>query len=648
MNKYIFLIIWLLSALAHAQEVRDIELDLLLSEHMLKDLSIKTEFINSIDYTSDGFLLLSSSNQFYILGIGYMENLFNPTKKMIESYTVTPEGKLYIVSGKGLCKIDTLGNFIKIYSLPNVNMGIASGNSSIYLFDQSIQEDKQDYSLFSLNKNLDRTKLVTMNAPIKSVYEYDVNVFFTAKNKLYCTNEQMKSFVEILTLPQESDTIISIIGDSEHHAFYISTKDAIYRIKESKVELVSNEFGGILKYDGEGLLVFNPEKQLIVRLRNNILYPVEENLSQIKLSIDATPEDINLTRLLNEPRSFILTGQISSAIQSYAQLVDKDDTNPALLSEYAYALALGGVYEGALMNLDRAKLFSSFSGKDYFYAGQVFALMDCYQPAADLLVRGTAPKWIYPKYDELYQKYKSGSLILQENDLKPLFNRANYLALTGMDFQSISLFKELINTDPDEFVFHIGYSIPLEKVGLNRLAADELESGILLMPDDPQSNEAKQAFNQRLMQLKQQPKYAVPKEQQNLTKFSPKTMLYIGGMFSENYTSFNSRFGAYYSDLSNCSVNLGISGNSTAMNFNIGFSWYQRLGNVVVIGLGLNDQISKDDNVLSMVSSLGFSFVNSEKNSSWDVFFNLYSPLQGGANTIFGISVGKTFYWGKR
>ena len=286
MKRY-FLIICLFPVLIYAQKTQDVEVDLFLSEAMLKDISIKTTLINSIDYTSNGFLLLSSSNQFYILGIGYLEELFKPTKKKIESYTVTPEGKLYIVSGKDLCKIDTLGNFKKIYSLQNVNMGIASGNSGIYLFDQSIQKNKRDYSLFSLNKNLGRTKLVTMNTPIKSVYEYNANVFFTAKNKLYCTNKQMESFVEILTLPQESDAIISIVGDSEHHAFYISTDKTIYRMKDNNIEIISEDFGGILKYDGEGLLIFDPKKSSIIRLRNNILYPSivqrKENLPSLEI-----------------------------------------------------------------------------------------------------------------------------------------------------------------------------------------------------------------------------------------------------------------------------------------------------------------------------------------------------------------------------
>ena len=607
-------------------------------------------FIPSIDITPEGFILLASPNQFYILGWGGMLPLSETMNKPIHSFTKTSDNAIVFVQEKEFCYLDTLGRAVKLFNLPDNDMKISTGKEVLYLYGKNKSINK--YVIYMLFKGAKYTSLLEYPFPITSVLETNGNLLFSSKNKILLVNIEGKQINELLSLPDENDKIISIGNDNIHDILYFSTDNAIYRIKSNNIELVSKDFGGILKYDGEGLLVFNPEKQLIIRLRNNILYPVEKDLSQIKLSIDATPENENLTRLLNEPRSLILAGQIPKAIQAYAQLVGKDETNSALLSEYAYALALGGVYEGALMNLDRAKLFGAFSAKDNFYAGQVFALMGYNRPAAELLTQCSVPKWIYRKYDEFYKNYKSNSLMTQGNSLKNSFNRANYLASYGMNYQSIALYERILTENSDVYLFHAGYSIPLEKAGLNKLASDELQTGILLMGNDSELNEAKQAFNQRLAQLKQQPENASTEEQPELiktaTKFRPQTMLYVGGMFSENYTSFNSRFGAYFSNSSNCSLNLGISGTSTTTNFNVGFSGYQRIGNVLILGLGLNDQIGGSSNVLSIVPSLGFSFINSEKNSSWDVFFNLYSPLQEGASTIFGISIGKSFYWGKR
>ena len=64
-------------------------------------------------------------------------------------------------------------------------------------------------------------------------------------------------------------------------------------------------------------------------------------------------------------RNFVINEQIAQAVTCYVQLVNEDATNSALLAEYAYILALSGVYEGALMNLDRARLFGTLSAESY-------------------------------------------------------------------------------------------------------------------------------------------------------------------------------------------------------------------------------------------------------------------------------------------
>jgi len=656
MKYFSLLFICCFSVAGYAQVKEQVKADILLDNAFLEQMHIDTKFINSIEYTSEGFLLLSSINQFYLLGIGGAVPIFESWegKTGVESFTVTSDGVLMMVSGNTLYRAYSNPSFIKVLDIPDNDMGISSKYKDVYVYDRIQKKNKKDYSIYQVSENKKITPLVKISTPILSVFELPSQLLFSTENILFSIDINTKKMFQILALPQE-DAITSIVGDTINHAFYFSTDQAIYRIKDNNTEIISNDFGGTLKYDGEGLVVFNAEKRLIVRLRNNILYPPtpepKDLLLPLKLSMNETPENEKLSRLLNEPRNLILSGQISQAIQSYAQLADKDNANSALLSEYAYALALGGIYEGALMNLDRAKLFGAFSEKDYFYAGQILALIGSYQSATDLLSYSSVPKWIYPKYAELYKKCKLVSLIPQKDDLEILFQRANYLASSGMNFQAIALYEQLLEEYPDVPLIHVGYSIPLEKLGLNKLAAEELETGILLIPDEPQFDETKQAFSQRLEQLKQ-PENLTRKEQpeflKKLNKFNPQSMLYIGGMFSENYTSFSSRFGVYLSNSFNGALNLGISGNSSAMNFNIGVSGYQRLGNVVVVGFGVNELIGKNSNVFSITSSLGLSFINSKRNSSWDIFFNSYYPTQKGASEMYGFSIGKSFYFGRR
>ena len=65
---------------------------------------------------------------------------------------------------------------------------------------------------------------------------------------------------------------------------------------------------------------------------------------------------------LNQMRQLVLAEKFSEAIPEYAKMIE-DQANAKgyhkgvdgdLLAEYAYVLALCGMYDGALLNLDRA------------------------------------------------------------------------------------------------------------------------------------------------------------------------------------------------------------------------------------------------------------------------------------------------------
>jgi len=72
------------------------------------------------------------------------------------------------------------------------------------------------------------------------------------------------------------------------------------------------------------------------------------------------------------------------------------------------------------------------------------------------------------------------------------------------------------------------------------------------------------------------------------------------------------------------------------------------LGSVLVLGLGINEQAGGGTGVFSIKPTVGLSFVNKKRNSSWDFFFDLYCPLKEGIGTKYGFSIGKSFYFGKR
>ena len=270
-------LIFYISIIVHAQDTDSIKVDILLDNVLLEQSDISTKFINAVEYTSDGYILLSSPTQFYLLGLGGIATILESwsDENDIESFTVSSDGRLLIVSGNTLYQAYQDPPFVVITDIPDSGMDITSKYNEIYVFDRILKDYKRNYSIYQISENIEITPLVTMPTPILSVFELPGLLIFSTKNILFSMDIKTKNLFQILVLPQEDD-IFSIVGDTINHAFYFSTDNAIYRIKDRKFEIITEEFGGSLRYDREGLLIFNPEKQLIIRLRSNLLYSVAD------------------------------------------------------------------------------------------------------------------------------------------------------------------------------------------------------------------------------------------------------------------------------------------------------------------------------------------------------------------------------------
>lgn len=279
--KYIFCILFIcyFSVAGYPQNTQSIKADILLDSVLLNKLSTNNiKFINSVEYTPKGFILLSSSNQFYLLGMGGMIPIFESWtgKNDIESFAVKADGILLIASGNSLYQAYTDPSFIKIMDIPDNDMGVTSKYKDIYVFDRTLKNNKKNYSIYQISENKEITSLVVMSTPILSIFEQPTFLIFSTSNLLFSIDTHTRNLFQILALPQE-DNIISVVGDTINRAFYFSTDSAIYRIKDNKMEIISEDFGGILRYDDEGLLIFNSNKKLLIRLRNTLLYPVSDN-----------------------------------------------------------------------------------------------------------------------------------------------------------------------------------------------------------------------------------------------------------------------------------------------------------------------------------------------------------------------------------
>ena len=361
---------------------------------------------------------------------------------------------------------------------------------------------------------------------------------------------------------------------------------------------------------------------------------------------------------LKEARNYVASQQFDHAVNTYSYLVTKNVdgkfryryANNTLLLEYAYALALNGVYDGALMCLDQAILIGRNDDMN-FYIAQVLSLMD-YGDLAKLFWQkndSEIPSWISLVYNSFIDRYKRQPVINQD-EFSEAFKRANSLAANEAYIQSIILFQEIIDNYPQLHLPYIGYSAIWEKLGMNSKAIELLQKGISLM--DKEKDKDKEAISTYEKHLKE----LINSKSKNNTVMFPKStipnqwMVYFGGMYTPSFTNFNTRFGVYTRKAFNFSFDFGVSyfyEGSTSLS--IGTSFY-KTWKVFVLGLGMNHMVGLgdyDDYSLRLSPTFGFTIMGKRGKSSFDLMFNAQLPVLDIEKFTVGVTIGQSFYFGK-
>lgn len=360
-----------------------------------------------------------------------------------------------------------------------------------------------------------------------------------------------------------------------------------------------------------------------------------------------------------QARNFILTEDFNDAIVSYSQSIVQDSVNSALLAEDAYALALAGVYEAALIRLDRCWRLGFTSPDVNYFAGQVFALMgyddlstSYWKPSS----KYQPPSWISANAEELLQKFNRRSkdhVKKTRDDIIADYDRANELSEQGQYFQSMVLFRKISEIYPTQYLPLVGYSIALERTGALQSAAKILVKAIAMVGDKPEDADKKkimevqnEAIKRKLARLTPD---ALPGLMQNKIpdSFRPQVMAFAGIMLAPKLFNLNFRIGYYLSGSSNASFDFGVSNSAAVTTVNLGLSGYYRQ-KVLVCGGGFNLNAGNSSTTVSIKISLGVSIRNKAQTSSFDIFLDGYQGLAKHSLTTIGMSIGKTLYFGKR
>lgn len=236
---------------------------------------------------------------------------------------------------------------------------------------------------------------------------------------------------------------------------------------------------------------------------------VSKNQTSGPRQLSDSPETTNNGNVtLENARVMLLTENIRGAVIIYSALLAKDSLNVSLNSEYAYALALNGIYEAALSRLDRVWKIRGTNSDPVYFASQIFTLMGFYQLSEDIYAgqtKNNSPVWVASKAAVLNKKFgrdpEKGIPLTGDQTVED-FKLANRLTARGMDIQAIGLFEEIIRCFPQEYLPYVGLSIPLEKAGIYTRAAWALETSLKIVGEDPSKAETRQSLDRRLALVK--------------------------------------------------------------------------------------------------------------------------------------------------
>ena len=342
--------------------------------------------------------------------------------------------------------------------------------------------------------------------------------------------------------------------------------------------------------------------------------------------------------------------EISTAVALYSTAVEEEKqqrnggkgVSGELLAEYAYALALHHDFEAALINIDRARALGAKHSD--FYSAQILELMGHKESSQQLMKGAEIPDWINGVYQNLTPKHIT-TFAINEDSPKNALERANRLATGKQTVQSIVLFEELQTLYPKVGIVYIDHSSVWESLGKKEHAANLLRKGIGLIPNGMADSASNAALEMHLKELED--------SVANVTKITlinkmlgvnpPKLITYAGASFAKDLYSLNGRLGVYTSNKLSASLNVGLNYVGKSFIGNIGISAY-KTWNIFVVGLGVSEQLSKDNMSFSLSPTVGLSFLNKAQTSSFDINLNWFIPLVSDAKSSYSISIGKTIY----
>lgn len=343
-----------------------------------------------------------------------------------------------------------------------------------------------------------------------------------------------------------------------------------------------------------------------------------------------------------QARNAVLNEEFDEALFLYGRIVKNQISNRAqgnqvnneIMAEYAFVLALTGAQEAALVNIDLT-LNLKFPGPSiYFYVCAVLDLTG-FSDLSDLYRKvGKEAPWLNGFGSKLIEKYRSPILLdIGRSDVA--LRHITDCIKDNRYIEALCHATYLTQLDPSLQAAWLLQSAVFEKLGCYKSALSSFEKGMELFGDREMPGMAKQ-----LAYLKRKS----ASTGNRLSTWQSGSMVYGGLTYNNRTTSINGRYGIYSGPLSiSFNLSLGIP-NHGDVSYYAGLSGYYNIGKFFT-GMGMGLQSVGKSTTFTVSPTVGVSFINKRRTSSFDISVSWYIPCRSGMKSTLGISIGKTFYF---
>jgi len=358
-------------------------------------------------------------------------------------------------------------------------------------------------------------------------------------------------------------------------------------------------------------------------------------------SLSAAPAYSGPDKTLISARETILssTSTPQDALLKYNAAARKSAA-PAVMAEYAYALAYAGLGEDALYQLDRALLAEPLNAEVRFYLSEILNAFGLDDASAELAA--PVPGWLgtpleLPRLETAPPPPGTDAAVAEVNRLLAQKRLA----------EAAVLLDRLCRVWPGNARYRVGYAMALEKLGAYKAAAAQARRDMELS-ESPERKAVAAAFAAELEKRPPLKYHATP-----VNTLKGRYLAYLGGSLnradSRTTYALNGRVGKFISERLDVSANAGINNSNANSDYN-GLT----LGTALRYNLPLGfepisatlaakaERIPAPDKNLTMLLSPGLTYFTRAGSLDW--FLDI--ALSGAYSGSVTMSMGYTIYFG--